>query len=86
MFGDKGEICRSLMARPCPGSERIGSSDSRSNIRIALGLLPAAQSRGRPSSLRVQQMLFKLVASSRSHTLRYSNGWEESFFVLQTAN
>jgi hypothetical protein len=55
-------------------------------MRIALGLLPAAHSRGRPSSLLVQQILFRLVAPSRCHTLRYSNGCVESLFVLQTAN
>lgn len=86
MSGDSGEICRSLMALPCPGSSRTGLSFSRSNMKIALGLLPAAHSSGRPSALFVQQILFRLVASSRYQIFRYSKGWSGSSLVLHTAN
>lgn len=74
------------MALPWPGSTRIGSSCSRSKIRIALGLLPAAHNRGRPFASLVQHMLFRLVGSSSCHGRRHSKGWVESFLVVHTAS
>lgn len=50
----------------------------------ALGLLPAAHSKGLPSAVLVQHMLFKLVDSSRCHHRMISKGFPLPRFVLQT--